>query len=92
MIAICIHSHLFDHFHRRLRAIPLPVRASTPLQTIRPTLLHILPLLLPLHHRRPVTQIPGLAINTPSNHQLLTAASTPKLQSKPLPDFAQPEF
>ena len=92
MIAIRTHPHRFDHFHRRLRAMPLAVRAGTPLQTIRPVILQILTLPFPLHGRRPLAQILGLVINTPPNHQLLTAASTPKLQSNPLPDFVQPEF
>ena len=92
MIAISIYPRLFAHFDRRLRAIPLPLRASTPLQAICPVLFHIVTLSLPLHDRRPLVQIPGLAINTPPNHQLLTSASTPKLQSTPFPDFVQPEF
>ena len=92
MIAIRIQPHRFDHFHRRLRAIPLPLRASTPLQTIWPVLLHIVTLPLPLHDRRSLAQILALAINTPPNHQSLTDASTPKLQSTPFPDFVQPEF
>jgi len=68
MIAIRIHPHRFDHFHRRLRAMPLAVRAGRPIQTIRLVILHILPLPLPLHERCPVAQIPGSAINTPPNH------------------------
>ncbi len=92
MIAIRIHPHRFDHFRRRLRAMPLAVCASTPLQTIRPLILHILTLPFPLHGRRPLAQIPGFPINTPPNQKLVTAASTPKLQFKPLPDFVQPEF
>ncbi len=80
MIAIRIHPHQFDHFHRRLRAIPLAVCADTPLLTIRPLIIHILTLPSPLHGRRPLAQIPGLPINTPPNQHLDTSASTPKLQ------------
>jgi hypothetical protein len=92
MIAIRIHTHRFDHFHRRLRAIPLAVRAGTPYQTIRPMILHILTLPFPLHGRHLIAQIPGLPISTPPNQHLGTAASTPKLQFKPPTDFVQPEF
>ena len=92
MITIRTHTHRFDLSHRRLRAMPLAVRASTPFQTIRPLILHILTLPFPLHGRRPLAQIHGLPISTPPNHRHLTAASTPKLQFKPLPDFVQPEF
>ena len=92
MIAIRIHPHQFDHFHRRLQAMPLAVRTGTPIQTIRPMILPILTLPFPLHGRRPLAQIRGLPSNTPPNQQLDTAASTPKLQFKPLPDFVQPEF
>ena len=92
MIAIRIHPHRFDHFHRRLRAMSLPLRAGTPYQTIRPVFLHIQPLPVPLHNRGPLAPIPGMPITTPPNQQLGTATSTPKLQFKPLPDFVQPEF
>lgn len=92
MIAIRIHPHRFDHFHRRLRAMPLAVRAGRPIQTIRRVILRVLTLPFPLHGPRPLDEIAWLPINTPPNNRLLTAASPPKLQFKPLPDFVQPEF
>lgn len=92
MIATRIHPHRFDHFRRRLRAMPLAVCASMPFQTIRPLVLHILTLPFPLHGRRSLAQIPRLTANTPPNNPHLMAVSTPKLQFKPLPDFVQPEF
>ena len=92
MIAIRIHPHRFDHFRRRLRAMPLAVRAGRPIQTIQQVLLHLLTLPFPIGGRRPLAEIAGLPINTPPNNWLLPAAPTPKLQSKRLPDFVQPEF
>ena len=83
MITVRIHTHPFGNFHRRLRAIPPAVRASTSFQTIRSMILHILTLPLPLHGRHPLAQIHGLPTNTPPNHRHLTAASTPNSNSNP---------
>ena len=92
MIAIRSHPPRFDRFHRRLRAMPLAVRAGRPIQTIRQVILRILTLPFPMGGQCRLAEIAALPINTPPNNRLLTAASTPKLQSKPLSDFVQPEF